>query len=320
MGMFSKFQKDSKLKKALRKVTEATSLDVDKELLCTIVDACDVADSRQEMMCHLQECMSEVRAKKWRRIWGALHIMEAALHDGDSELIHEMAFGLHFDVVWKATLLARFEYAEDKEAEGRIREKASLLRCELIERQQAIQNGDDVCVRAAVFGRARNLWAEASPEEMVGETEKYHDGDSKRSSPREGVAPSVSPDVSVAAIVVGNLWAEAPTEEEGGKTEKEQGGVSKRSSSTRNGEAPSASMAVSVAATMIDQASDEEKSEKSKEERATDGKWTAAESTIAPTLLGRGAAGGVAANVVGQASDLWADPSSPKLLRPFVLG
>lgn len=140
---FFKSSEASKLGKAMRTVTQARTIDVDKELLRTIVEACGDAESRQDLMRHLQQCMAEVAAKDWRRICGALHIIEAVLKDGASELVAEMAEGLHFDVVWRLTLLSRFEYVENKRAEFFIRDKAGRLRAEILERQHAIQGDNE---------------------------------------------------------------------------------------------------------------------------------------------------------------------------------
>lgn len=341
--MFSKFYKTSStLKKDLKKVTEATSFDVDKELLWSIVDACEVADNRQEIMRHLQACMSEVNIKRWRRIWGALHILEAVLQDGESELIPEMAFGLHFDVVWKATLLARFEYSGDQVAESCIREKASRLRRELLKRQEAIQSGGDMHSAAAVVGRAHNVWAEATATDDRDEVPS-------QTSPWRGAASPVPLDVSVASSIIGNKWADAPVEEEGGQTEteskrglnklasiaattsvlrqcvgqarsvwaetpvKEQDGKTEQESCTDSkGSSPREGTIVGLASNVWAEAPAKQEGEQSKTMRGAD--ENSAETTFAPTLLGRGAAplGFAEAVVVGRVGDPWVEASSPK--------
>jgi len=125
----------SPLEADLRKITDSESIDVPpKDIVTSITQASYDADSRREIMGHLQECMAESGGRRWRRIYGGLVLLEELLRRGSPLVPKEIGQGLHFDPIQRLTFLERFEYQEDRRVQNMMRQKATALRANLIAR------------------------------------------------------------------------------------------------------------------------------------------------------------------------------------------
>jgi len=132
----------SALEADLRRITEAESIDTpDKDTLRSIAQASHNADDRREILRHLQECLAESSGRRWRRVHGGLVLLEELLKNGSPVLVTELSEGMHFDPVQRLTFIERFEYKEDRRVQGIVRQKATVLRGDLIERLQG-DSGD----------------------------------------------------------------------------------------------------------------------------------------------------------------------------------
>lgn len=145
MGLWSRIRGGdggaSQLEADLRRITESETIDAPKETLAMIVQASHNQEDRLVIMTHLQTCMAEANGKRWRRVYGALVLVEHLLQRGSPELVAETADGLHFDLVQRLTFLSRFSFEADKRVEGIIREKAGQLRTELLDKQELAEDG-----------------------------------------------------------------------------------------------------------------------------------------------------------------------------------
>merc|ERR1712046_410577 len=83
---------------------------------------------RKVIMNHLRECLSEGEGSKWRRVLGALMIVEHLLEKGSPALISEASEGRHFDLGMRLGFLERFEYTIDERVQGMVQQKAYVLR------------------------------------------------------------------------------------------------------------------------------------------------------------------------------------------------
>jgi len=115
----------------LKKVTHSGVLDIPKELMTPIIEACNSAQDRPEIMKHLRECLAEPAGKHWKRIHGALLIVEALLKNGCPDLMMETAEGRHFDLVQRLSFLEVFDF-NDKRVQSMVRTKAEALRKEVV--------------------------------------------------------------------------------------------------------------------------------------------------------------------------------------------
>lgn len=120
----------------LRRITDSDVIDVPKDALMNIVQASHSADDRREIMTHIRECLAETSQKRWRRIHGGQVLLEQLLQRGSRALVTETSQGMHFDVVQRLTFLERFEFKEDVRVQAMVRQKASVLRGEVLERME----------------------------------------------------------------------------------------------------------------------------------------------------------------------------------------
>mmetsp|Transcript_74639 Transcript_74639/g.211134 ORF Transcript_74639/g.211134 Transcript_74639/m.211134 type:complete len:275 (-) Transcript_74639:163-987(-) len=134
---FSRFSGGgSPLDADLKRVTESGIVEVPKELLSAVVQASHNVDDRQQIMRHLRECLAEPSAKRWRRVYTGLLLVEDLLKNGSHDLITETADGHHFDLVQRLSLLEHFECTTDRRVQNMVRAKAAALRAEAVPRLQ----------------------------------------------------------------------------------------------------------------------------------------------------------------------------------------
>jgi len=122
----------------LKRITHSGVLDIPKELLTPVVDAAANEVDRPEIMKHLRECLAEPNGKHWRRVFGALVLVEALVKNGSEQLMDETAEGRHFDLVQRLSFLEVYENS-DKRVMNNIRKKAQALRKDVI---PLLQNAD----------------------------------------------------------------------------------------------------------------------------------------------------------------------------------
>lgn len=131
-GMFARLSGRSgktSLETDLKRVTELGVIEVPKEFLAVIVESSkEDEEQRRAIMGHLRETLAEPSSIRWRRIHGALVLVEELLEHGAPELLVETAEGRHFDLVQRLSLLERFENSADKRVQNSIRSKATALR------------------------------------------------------------------------------------------------------------------------------------------------------------------------------------------------
>jgi hypothetical protein len=130
----------SSIEADLKRITDTEAIDVPKDALMNIVQASHSVDDRREIMQHLRECLSEPSEKRWRRIYGGLVLVEQLLQRGSRALMVETSEGLHFDLVQRLSFLEHFSFKTDIRVQGMVRQKAQVLRGEVISR---IQNPSD---------------------------------------------------------------------------------------------------------------------------------------------------------------------------------
>lgn len=124
------------LQRDLKKVTDSGCMDIPTELLDTIVEASAENSNRCEIMTYLRECLAgPTPPKQWRRVYGALVLIEDVMRRGDQCLLVETAEGHHFDVIQRLSFLEHFDNP-DKRAQGLVRSKASAVRTELVPKLQ----------------------------------------------------------------------------------------------------------------------------------------------------------------------------------------
>lgn len=143
-------RRPSPLEADLRRITDSALIDVPpKDVLKSVTQATHNPDDRREILRHLQECLAESAGSRWRRVHGGLVLLEQLLRNGSPAVMAELAEGLHFDPVQRLTFLERFEYRDDRRVQGVIRQKATALRGDLLERLQEASGGDAPATSAA---------------------------------------------------------------------------------------------------------------------------------------------------------------------------
>lgn len=115
----------------LKRVTNSGVIDIPKELLTPVIAASNNEEDRPEIMKHVRECLAEPSGKQWRRIYGALVLVDALLKEGSPALIAETAAGRHFDLVQRLSFLEHFDNT-DKRVMNNIRKKAEEIRKDVI--------------------------------------------------------------------------------------------------------------------------------------------------------------------------------------------
>lgn len=122
----------------LKRITDARLTEIPQELIEAVVEASHDANSRQEMMRHLRECLAEQSSKHWHRVYAALILVENLLLRPNSQVIlAETAEGYHFDVVQRLAFLEHFELNTDRRAQHMLRSKAKEVRTKLIPKLEA---------------------------------------------------------------------------------------------------------------------------------------------------------------------------------------
>lgn len=185
----------------LRRITEAEAIDVPKDALMTIVQATHSVDDRGEIMKHIRGCLAESCENRWRRVYGGLVLLEQLLQRGSKTLMLEAAEGKHFDVVQRLTLLEHFSFKSDVRVQGMVRQKAAVLRGEVIQRMQDADDqapqsfsGDD----ANVFDASSNgLGSNGSNEESRSPSHVLTSASSS--------APPPSSDAPKAPVIINGL-------------------------------------------------------------------------------------------------------------------
>jgi hypothetical protein len=120
----------------LQKVAEFGNKELPAELMDSIVEASGDYGNRCEIMTFLRGCFTGPTIhKEWRRVYGALVLVEDIMKRGDRHLLVETAEGHHFDVIQRLSFLEHFDNP-DKRAQGLVRSKASTLRSELVPKLQ----------------------------------------------------------------------------------------------------------------------------------------------------------------------------------------
>lgn len=133
----------SPLEAELRRITDADLIDVPaKAALTSIIQATHDEGNRREIMRHLNSCLSEKTPDQWRRIHGGLALLEQVVQRGAHALMVETAEGHHFDLVQRLAFLDHFECRSDQRVQSMVRQKAGVLRTELISRMQEALDGE----------------------------------------------------------------------------------------------------------------------------------------------------------------------------------
>jgi hypothetical protein len=146
-GFFSRLRGGSgnSIDADLKRITDSDNIDVPKDVLMSIVQASHSVDDRREIMKHLRTRLAEPEARNWRRIYGGLVLVEQLLQRGSRALMTETAEGHHFDLVQRLTFLENFEFGDDKRVQAMVRQKATVLRTEVISR---VDNPGDTPVQS----------------------------------------------------------------------------------------------------------------------------------------------------------------------------
>jgi len=149
----------SPLETDLQVITDSASLIPDVAALCGIVVASHDANERCVIMSHLQDCLSESKGKRWRRILGSLIIVEHLMEKGCGGLISEISEGRHFDLGQRLWFLQSFEYTIDTRVQNMVRQKASTLRPALLKKMEEVETSGDSSERkhAVLSGAGVNI-------------------------------------------------------------------------------------------------------------------------------------------------------------------
>jgi len=131
----------SQLEVVLKRVTQASTLDVPEDALSSILNASRDADSRREMMRHFRICLG-ASGSQWRRIYATLAAFGELLEKGSPELLTETANGVHFDLLQQLSFLEKYAFDEDERVEALIRNRAEDLRKAWLARQFAAEGLD----------------------------------------------------------------------------------------------------------------------------------------------------------------------------------
>uniref|UniRef100_A0A7S1QWQ5 ENTH domain-containing protein n=1 Tax=Alexandrium catenella TaxID=2925 RepID=A0A7S1QWQ5_ALECA len=165
-GLFQRaFGGGNSLEADLRRVTESGVIEVPKDLLNAVSQASHNVEDRREIMKHLRECLAEPSAKRWRRVYAALLLVEDLLKHGSQDLLGETAEGHHFDLVQRLSLLEHFECSSDRRVQGMVRAKATALRGDIVPRLQTAHEHEasrECCASTCSQGAALSSCSTAS--------------------------------------------------------------------------------------------------------------------------------------------------------------
>jgi len=163
-----------------------------------IIRASHDKDDRRKIMLHLHACLSNMASAQWRSVHAALVVMEELVNKGSDDLLHELANGIHFDLVQRCSFLEQYEYGYDDRVEGLLRKKAASVRALWLQKQLdlTVQEafGDDKQEEPASVQQS----SKQSPEPPITNLLDVStvDGESAGScdtgSPREAARPAVA--------------------------------------------------------------------------------------------------------------------------------
>lgn len=182
----------------LRRVTDSELLSSPDDALRSIARATADADNRNTIMTHLRQSLSEDSGKNWRRVYGALAIVEELLQtdtDGVRELVAETCEGRHFDMNFRLTFLESFEYDVDLRVQGLVRQRAASLRPKLLKMMETETSKDAPVEGPVVTPDAAVSAVSASCADLLG-------GDEPALGP--AAAASVQPGASCADLLGGD--------------------------------------------------------------------------------------------------------------------
>lgn len=163
----------SPLEADLQAITDSDALIPDVVALRGIAVASHDRDDRRVIMSHLRECLSEPKGKRWRRILGALMIVEHLMEKGSRDLISETGEGQHFDLGQRLWFLQSFEYTVDTRVQNIVRQKADTLRPLLLKKMEAPDTSGDGGERkcAVLSGAGVNVAAAGHCEDTDSESD-----------------------------------------------------------------------------------------------------------------------------------------------------
>lgn len=158
----------------LRRVTDSELMSSPDDALRSIARATVDADNRQTIMTHLRQSLSEESGRSWRRVYGALAIVEELLQtdaDGVRELFAETGEGRHFDLNFRLTFLESFEYDLDLRVQGLVRQRAASLRPKLLKMMETEAAKDEPVEGLATAPTSAVPVASAACGDLLGDNE-----------------------------------------------------------------------------------------------------------------------------------------------------
>jgi len=176
----------SPLETDLQAITDSDALIPDVSSLRGIAVASHDEGDRRVIMSHLRECLSEPSGKRWRRILGALMIVEHLIEKGSSDLIAETGEGRHFDLGQRLWFLQSFEYTVDTRVQNIVRQKADTLRPLLLKKMEApdVKGGCAERKCAVLTGAGVNVAAAGHCEDTDSESDSDFEVRSQRKNPK----------------------------------------------------------------------------------------------------------------------------------------
>jgi hypothetical protein len=125
----------TQLPSQLKSVTHVSTIekagDISKETLASITQASHNEDDRKVIMQHVRECLTETSGKHWRRIFGAMFLLEELFKNGSPKLLAEASEGRYFDLAQRLAFLEHCAFT-DKRAQSLVRNKAEAFRKDVI--------------------------------------------------------------------------------------------------------------------------------------------------------------------------------------------
>eukprot|EP00746_Dinoflagellata_sp_MGD_P068378 gnl/MRDRNA2_/MRDRNA2_28153_c0_seq1.p1 gnl/MRDRNA2_/MRDRNA2_28153_c0~~gnl/MRDRNA2_/MRDRNA2_28153_c0_seq1.p1 ORF type:complete len:232 (+),score=50.55 gnl/MRDRNA2_/MRDRNA2_28153_c0_seq1:90-785(+) len=136
------------LKNDLTRITDSSFIDIPsqfrEQLFIEVIKESCQEHGRRVIMNHVHQCLADVtKEKTWKRIYGAMIVMEELLNNGSPALLSEISVGLHFDVIQKLALLEFFQHASNQRAKFMVRSKAQALRNNLVKQLKSC--GTKIC-------------------------------------------------------------------------------------------------------------------------------------------------------------------------------
>eukprot|EP00406_Dinophysis_acuminata_P074851 CAMPEP_0179266328 /NCGR_PEP_ID=MMETSP0797-20121207/29360_1 /TAXON_ID=47934 /ORGANISM="Dinophysis acuminata, Strain DAEP01" /LENGTH=249 /DNA_ID=CAMNT_0020974559 /DNA_START=53 /DNA_END=798 /DNA_ORIENTATION=- len=151
-----RMRSDNTLAQELRRATESGVIAIPRELFRAVHEAMQTEDDRREVMRHIRGALCEPSGKKWQRVHAGLALVEDLVKNGTPVLRSEIADGLHFDLVQRVSFLEAFQHTGDKRAESMVRNKAKVLRADLLQLLQGA-GGQSPQAKGALSPRATSV-------------------------------------------------------------------------------------------------------------------------------------------------------------------